>query len=80
MSQSLNTTPASLLGIDNRIKFFCFNRAIWTFGSALDQQLEEVANKAKKPGSAKAKQSLILSQWLWEPGAKGLFKDPAASL
>jgi len=68
------------LGLQNKIHAYCFNRAIWLFGSTLERQLEEVANKAKKPGSAKAKQSLILTQWLWEPGAKGMFKDPAASL
>lgn len=48
------------------------------FGSALDAQLEEISNKAKSPGSAKAKQQLILNQWLYEPGAKGFFKDPAS--
>jgi hypothetical protein len=69
-----------MMGLKNSIHRYCFDRAIWMFGSSLDSQLEEVANKAKKAGSAKAKQSLILAQWLWEPGAKGLFKDPAASL
>lgn len=48
------------------------------FGSALDAQLEEVANKAKSAASARAKQQLILNQWLYEPGSKGFFKDPAS--
>jgi hypothetical protein len=68
------------LGIENKAQRYFFNRAIWMFGSALDHQLEEVSNKTKSAGAARAKQALIVSQWLWEPGAKGLFKDPAASI
>jgi hypothetical protein len=59
---------------------FCFDRAVWKFGATLDGQLEEIANKAKKPAAAKAKQTLLLTQWLAEPGAKGFYKDPAASI
>lgn len=76
----MRQTPAQMMGLTDSIHCYCFNRAIWLFGASLNAQLEEVANKAKKAGAAKAKQSLLLSQWLWEPGAKGLFKDPAASV
>jgi hypothetical protein len=44
----------------------------------LDAELEEISNKAKKAGSAQAKQKMRLALWLDE-GQGGLYKDPAAS-
>lgn len=79
MSRSLRTQPAVLLGISNQLVAFYFNRAIWTFGSTLDAELEEISNKAKKPGSAQAKKSMRLALWLDE-GQGGLYRDPAASV
>ena len=78
MSQSLHTQPADLLAISNSLHRFFFNRAIYRFGSMLDAELEEISNKAKKAGSAQAKQKMRLALWLDE-GQGGLYKDPAAS-
>lgn len=80
MSQSLRCRPSQLLKIKNDILAFCFDRAIWKFGATLENQLEEVANKAKKPATANARKQMLLSQWLSEPGSKGFYKDPAAAM
>lgn len=80
MSQSLKSRPSDLLHIKNPTHAFCFDRAVWKFGATLDGQLEAISEKAKKPASAKARQQLLLTQWLAEPGAKGFYRDPAAAM
>lgn len=80
MSQSLRCRPSTALHLTNSFEAFCFDRAVWKFGATLEAQLEEVAEKAKKPATAKAKKQLVLTQWLAEPGAKGFYRDPAAAI
>lgn len=80
MSQGLRCRPSEILALGNSYEAFCFDRAVWKFGATLEAQLEEIAEKAKKPATAKARKQLELTRWLAEPGSKGFFKDPAASI
>lgn len=99
MSRELRKTPAelyhvgeSLVGpeeLGKEVAIFCFNRAVWTFGSALQQALDEVEPRSKDPKAQKqeleAGRSRVLQRWLPtkvsndEPPAKPahMFADPA---
>lgn len=60
-----------------------FDRAVQTFGNALESKLQLVARSSKKPKEAERRMDQVLDQWLYsgdEPGKqqKGRYRDPAA--
>lgn len=55
---------------------FCFDRAVAVFGSTVQAELDEAANKAKTDTQARNKQAMILRRWLDSGEQK--FRDPAA--
>jgi hypothetical protein len=55
---------------------WCFNRAVYLFGSALDAELAEAEQGAKSKAQAAGRRQRVLSKWL---GGKQQFKDPVAA-
>lgn len=74
MSKSLRKSPSELLDIRHPVRAFYFDRAVWTFGSTLEADLEAAVEGVKKEKAAKAKQQMVLATWL---GGKGMYRDPA---
>lgn len=52
-----------------------FDNAVFTFGTALSNELSGVEGKTKK--DIEKKSDRIISKWLNDPTAKKKFKDPA---
>lgn len=78
MSQNLRKTPADLLGITASAPSFYFNKAVWTFGTTLEADLNAVAEKSKKASTTKARQTQVMVTWMGTGSTKGLYRDPAA--
>jgi hypothetical protein len=101
MSRALKKTPAELYyvgenlhgayNLGSEIAAYCFNSAVWAFGSSLEFELDQVESNAKDPKRAeaevKAGRERVLHKWLpkvsiAEPKAKpaASFADPAKRL
>lgn len=85
MGKQLRTRPSEIYGIDDELTAWCFDRAIQTFGQALENRLHEIGEKAKnrKQGQMKAHQEI--QKWLSSGDTKaqrgqGRFRDPMATL
>lgn len=81
MSQSLRKSPSELLRISNPIHAYYFDKAVWRFGTAVEADLNAASEKSTKPATIKAKQAMIMAQWLGKgKDVKGMYKDPAKSV
>jgi hypothetical protein len=74
LSKAYRTRPSDLYGITDEVTAWCFDRAVWVFGSTLESELSEAQHSSKKPQQAMFKQMQVLKAW-------GLgemkFRDPA---
>jgi Leucine-rich repeat (LRR) protein len=82
LSKAYSRTPAELYGVKDEYAAWCFNRAVFLFGTTLQNEIDAVQNKAKNERQARFKTQNLLNKWLYLPGedVKGRFKDPAAML
>lgn len=84
MSKFLNKAPSDILRIDDEVEAWSFDRAVLTFGTALENKLQLVARNAKKQKEADQKVARELQRWLScmdDPTkVKGRFRDPAVSM
>lgn len=77
MSRQMSTRPSTLLGIEgDPLAAFCFDRAVFNFGSSLKGELDGVSGKNHK--EIEGKQTKILRKWLPEAVGSTKFADPAA--
>jgi hypothetical protein len=78
MAKEWSCRPSEILAVADPVTAFCFDRAVYLFGTALSSELENV--KAKTDKERKNKQDRILSKWIPEAKArqKSKFKDPAS--
>lgn len=67
-----------MYGIRDELNAYFFDRAVTTFGHAIDSALEDAGKNAKTTAKAEQARSRVLNQWL------GLniqqFRDPAGSV
>lgn len=80
MSQQMGVLPSELLKIRNGITAFYFDRACWTFGSSVQNDLDEVDSNTKNAKSIPSAKRMVLDKWIPAPqGAPvtGRFRDPA---
>jgi hypothetical protein len=61
-SQEFKTRPSALLAVEDAYAAYCIDQAVYTFGSALQHELEEVQGKTKD--EIKRKRVRILTKWL----------------
>ena len=64
-----------MYGITDEVAAWCFDRAVFLFGSEMESELREAADGAKNKQQANARQQRVISKWL---GGKVQYKDPAA--
>lgn len=55
---------------------FYFDRAVWLFGSTMDQDLEEATSGSKSEKAAKRAKERRVSMWLND--SPGVYRDPRA--
>jgi hypothetical protein len=73
--------PSELHGIEHPVTAYFFDRAIYTFGTTLEADLEEAGSKAKKEAQAERMRRLRLNTWLndgTEKKPEQKFRDPMA--
>ena len=76
MSQAMQTRPSELAGLLDPLVKFYFDRAVWSFGSVVDSEMEQASEKAKTTKSATAKRMMVLNKYI-AGDTRGRFKDPA---
>lgn len=83
MAEKLGQSPANLLRIREPITAYCFDRACWMFGTAVQSEMDQVEQRTKGKGasarSIEARKRMVLNKWI-PPKAgstKGRFRDPA---
>ena len=77
MAKMTSSRPSELLGIeDDPLAAYCWDRAVFTFGSALQGELNRI--EAKNQQEAERKQDDILRRWLPDSAVAKTFADPAA--
>jgi hypothetical protein len=79
-SKAFHCRPSELLHIEDELTAYYFDRAIFTFGKAVEAELERVSQQGK--GKSKRTQAQInmarqqvLNRWV---GGPRQFRDPAA--
>lgn len=78
MSQAMGCRPSDLLSLTNRLHAFYFDRAVWLFGSTLENELELASENSKDVKTAKRDRQRVLDRWFpQQRNVKGRFKDPA---
>lgn len=65
-----------MYGITDEIAAWCFDRAVFMFGSEVDAELRDAAQGAKNKQQATARQQRVMAKWL---GGTVRYKDPAAA-
>lgn len=81
MSKQLRKTPSELYRIDPEDEVTCwaFDRAVQTFGNALENRLHEVSAATKGKQAAERKTQRELDKWLNsgdDKSTSGRFRDP----
>lgn len=77
--------PSQLYKLDEEDEVTCwsFDRAVQTFGNALESKLQKVARDSKKQAEADRKVTRELDKWLSsadpkDQNVKGRYRDPMA--
>lgn len=75
LSQKMRIRPSDLVAEDDPYVAFCLDRAVATFGMALENELESVEETGKK---GEAKRQRILAKWVPEQGKASAkrFRNP----
>lgn len=76
MSKQWRVRPSELYCVDDPIAAFKFDRAIWTFGTALTAELDKQEAKTTKETENKRRQ--VFDKWMGSSASKSQsFRDPA---
>jgi hypothetical protein len=74
LAQRMRARPSEVFNITGAFRQYCFDRAVITFGAALEAELDGVEGRNAK--AIQGKKTRLLSKWLDEPVR---FRDPAGS-
>jgi hypothetical protein len=74
MSKAWGVRPSELFNIASDFEAWCFDRAVFTFGTALDAELKQAVDGAKNQRQAETRHAQVMQEWL---GIKRKFRDPA---
>ncbi len=75
MALKFHTTPSQLLSLTDPWESYCFNRAVYHFGTELEAEMDKV--KDKNENRAQRKREQILRKWIPEAAPARQFRDPA---
>lgn len=83
MAKQLRSRPSEIYGISDELTAWSFDRAIQTFGGALEQRIQQISEKAKDKATAQRKAQLEVDKWMSSGDTKvvkGRFRDPMAEM
>lgn len=78
LAKTLHQRPSEIYFVVDELAAWCFDRAVTTFGLAVEGAIEKATAKAKTMEEAKRKGKRELDKWLREPDEGPKFRDPAA--
>jgi hypothetical protein len=78
----MRTRPSDIYAIEDDFVAYCFDRAVQTFGVALENRLQEVSSRSKNKKTSEQKVAMELNRWLTSdsPNSKGRFRDPMSMI
>lgn len=79
MAKQLRVRPSEIYDVEDEVTAWSLDRAIQTFGNALENRLHEVTSKTKNKAAADRKSTAELTKWLSsgdKTTTKGRFRDP----
>lgn len=74
LAKSSQCRPSDVYAVDDPVDAYCFDRAVYHFGTALEAALDE-ANSEKTAAAVNRKRQRIFQKWI--PEASVGFADPA---
>lgn len=83
LGKTLKTRPSVLYALEDELTAWSFDRAVQTFGLALERAIQEATEKTKNKSSGKRKAQQTLDKWLSSADTKavpGRFRDPMATV
>lgn len=63
-AQAFHSTPADLLGVEDALVRFYLNRAVWTYCSRVESELEKAAGAGKSKTRQAMGVNMVLHRWL----------------
>lgn len=74
------TRPSEILKMEDPVVAFCFDRAVYRFGQAVEQDITEKTEDSKNQQQARAKASQVFASWMTTDDhiPKGIYRDPMA--
>lgn len=82
-SKAFHCRPSDLLAIDDELTAYYFDRAVYTFGKALEAELDRVSQSTGKGKQKKSQtqinmaRSQVMNRWL---GPAPRYRDPVAEM
>jgi len=67
MAKTYQVKPSDILHVTDPIAAWCFDRAIFLFGSTMQHDLDNAGRGAKNPAIANGKRQQVMSKWLGTP-------------
>jgi len=72
----MGVRPSETYFIDDELTAWCFDRAVVTWGTALENNLEKELKKAKTDAAAQRIHARVMARWLDDGDTHGRFRDP----
>jgi hypothetical protein len=63
MSRRFNSRPSDLFSLKDPLAAYYFDRAVWTFGSRVEREIEEASQAKTEQGKA-MKLAIVQNKWL----------------
>lgn len=73
LAKAYQQRPSEIYGVHDEVTAWCFDRAVWLFGSELDAELRNAAEGAKNERMAAGRQARVIAKWL---GGEVKYKEP----
>ncbi len=69
--------PSKLFNLQDDVTAWCFDRAVFHFGTSVEADIRNATDKCKDAKSANRKAEQVIRKWISEPGdTAGRFRDP----
>lgn len=79
MASRLRTRPSELYGLKDKVTSWCFDRAVQTFGEALEAAMRKAAEGEKNQKAGERAAERVFLKWLYsdtDGGAPQRFRNP----
>lgn len=75
MCKAFHCRPSELYGIEHPVQAFFFDRGIYTFGTALEYDLNDSTRDTKNQKQTDRVRDRVIAKWMG-PETPGVYRDP----